>query len=165
MFREQPGNPKKTPSEPHGNFAVPMELTDPLKSRSQKEPKTHPGFLLGPRGFPSCRKSAINDSVRVALKQLRCVASLQTPTLLETSEHNAATPPADADLHALPAHRRDALHQMRRADETHAYRAAKPEFRSADLSVRTVRHRRMLPEGDVSIGLSQTSRHQALFTA
>jgi hypothetical protein len=31
--------------------------------------------------------------------------------------------------------------------------------------VRAVRHRRMLPEGDVSIGLSQTSRHQALFTA
>jgi hypothetical protein len=99
------------------------------------------------------------------LKQLRCVASLQTPTLLETSEHNAATTPANANLHALPAHRRDALHQMRKADETHAHRAAKPEFRSANLSVRAVRHRRMLPEGDVSIGLSQTSRHQALFTA
>jgi hypothetical protein len=31
--------------------------------------------------------------------------------------------------------------------------------------VHTVRQRRMLPEGNVSIGLSQASRHQALFTA
>jgi hypothetical protein len=56
--------------------------------------------------------------------------------------HDDADTSADADLHTLSDYHRDAVHQMRDADAAGLDRAARPEFRSAHLSVRPVRRRR-----------------------
>ena len=56
--------------------------------------------------------------------------------------YDVADTAADADLHTLSEHHRDALHQMRDADEVGPDRAARPEFQSAHLSVHPVRLRR-----------------------
>jgi hypothetical protein len=72
--------------------------------------------------------------------------------LLRRSEprgYDAAITPADADMHAVSGHGRDALHEMRRTDEARADRAPEPRLRLADLPVHPLRHRRKLPQGDV----------------
>jgi hypothetical protein len=75
--------------------------------------------------------------------------------------YDVANTPAYADLHTLSDHHRDALHQMRDADEAGPDRAATPEFRSAHLSVHPVRLRRKLFAGAVDrrrIGHSPIAR-------
>src|ERR1700682_597495 len=68
-------------------------------------------------------------------------------SLLGTWGYNAAYIPADADLHALSNQHRNALHEMRRADEAGPDRATRSKLRCADLPVRSLRLRRELPEG------------------
>jgi hypothetical protein len=51
---------------------------------------------------------------------------------------------ADADLHTLSIHHRDAVHDMRRADAARIDRTARPQLQSADLSLRALRFRREL---------------------
>jgi hypothetical protein len=62
---------------------------------------------------------------------------------------HAANIQADADLHAISSHHRDAVHEMRYADAARINRAAKPQARSADLPLRALRLRRELFERDL----------------
>jgi hypothetical protein len=62
---------------------------------------------------------------------------------------HAANIQADADLHTLSSHHRDAVHDMRRADAARIDRTARPQLQFADLSLRSLRFRRELFEGDV----------------
>jgi hypothetical protein len=64
-------------------------------------------------------------------------------------DHDAADAPADADLHPLSNDHRNALHQMRRADEVGHDRAAWPELRFADLPVHPLRFGREFPAGEL----------------
>lgn len=56
--------------------------------------------------------------------------------------YDAASLPADADLHALSDHHSDAMHEMWHADEAGADRAARTASGLADLPLRPVRFRR-----------------------
>ena len=63
--------------------------------------------------------------------------------------YNAAILPADADLHALPNHYSDAMHEMWHPDEIGPDRTASAESGFADLPVRPLRLRRELFEADI----------------
>src|SRR6202040_1507595 len=65
-------------------------------------------------------------------------------SLLGTWGYDAAYIPADAHLHALSNQHRNALHEMRRADEAGPDRAARHKLRRADLPVHALRLRRKL---------------------
>lgn len=83
-----------------------------------------------------------------AVLQCDCVAL--RPLSFEREDSDAADIQADADLHTLSTHHRDAVHDMRRADAAYIDRAARPELQSADLSLRALQFRRELSKGDVS---------------
>jgi hypothetical protein len=80
--------------------------------------------------------------------QYHCVA-LRSPVILRARGFHAANIQADADLHTLSSHHRDAVHDMRRADAARIDRTARPQLQFADLSLRSLRFRRKLFEGDV----------------
>jgi len=69
--------------------------------------------------------------------------------LFRIRDLDAADTPADADLHPLSNDDRDALYQMRRADEVGHDRAARAELRFADLPVHPVRFGRKFPAGEL----------------
>jgi hypothetical protein len=71
------------------------------------------------------------------------------PLIFRVRGFHAANIQADADLHTLSSHHRDAMHDMRRADAARIDRTARPQLQSADLSLRSLRFRRELFEGDV----------------
>jgi hypothetical protein len=61
----------------------------------------------------------------------------------------AANIQADADMYTFSSHDRDAMPEMRRADETGFDRATRRQLQPADLSLCTLRLRRELFEGDL----------------
>ena len=68
-------------------------------------------------------------------------------SVLGTWGYDATNIPANADLHALSNQHRNALHEVRRADEAGPDRTARSKLRSADLPVCALRLRRKLFEG------------------
>jgi len=143
-----------------------QELADKIATELRKKFTLKDWYgAVGVRSLRSRFWTADPGSIRVSgllplLPQIRhdwfgsvafsgCVASPPCQLFFGNSGHDAATTASDADMHALPTYCWDALHQMRRTDEAGPHRTAEPEFRSADLPVRAVRHWRMLPEGDV----------------
>src|SRR6266702_5449129 len=71
---------------------------------------------------------------------------------------DAANIPADTDLYALSNQHRNALHQMRRADEAEHDRATRSKLRCADLPVHALRFRRELLEGALDRTTTRSAR-------
>jgi hypothetical protein len=78
-------------------------------------------------GFQLCRKSDIVPTV-FGSSAWRCV-----PPLSSARIHNVANIQADADLHTVQTHHRDAVHDMRGADAARTDRATRPQLQFADL--------------------------------
>ena len=141
MFREDS-------PEPDGKFYDSRGTVGPRRAR-QRFRQAFRGMARP--GFPRCRKSDMIRPVRVHSRC--CFAS----PLWKITRTDAAIIPADADMHPLPIHRRNALHQMWRVDEACPHRATKPTVRFVDLPLRALRQRRKLPEGNVRRSRSRLS--------
>ena len=78
--------------------------------------------------------------------------------LLGIRGYGAAYATADANLHALSGHHRNALHQVRRADAAGPDRAAPAGARPADLPLQPLRFRREFSDGPISPALPAKQR-------
>ena len=78
--------------------------------------------------------------------------------LIRDMGQDAANIPADANVHAPSNQHRDALHDVRRADEAGHDRAARSKLRRTDLPVRALRLRRKLFEGTLDRTATRSAR-------
>ena len=73
---------------------------------------------------------------------IRFISVALRPLTFEREDSHVANLQADADLHTLSSHHRDAVHRLRRANAARIDRAARPQLQFADLSLRALRFRR-----------------------
>jgi hypothetical protein len=64
---------------------------------------------------------------------IRFISVALRPLSFEREDSHVANIQADADLHTLQTHHRDAVHNVRRADAARIDRAARPQLQFADL--------------------------------
>jgi hypothetical protein len=64
---------------------------------------------------------------------IRFISVALRPLSFEREDSHVANIQADADLHTLQTHHRDAVHNVRRADAASIVRAARPQLQFADL--------------------------------